>query len=60
MTAAENENISGAPVMRILHQCEHCSYVVTDAQFTAARFDYPCPRCGCSTLSEFLIFKESP
>lgn len=36
-----------------MHECPKCFYLVTDTAFCAARFDYPCPRCGEKTLSEF-------
>lgn len=41
--------------------CKHldkCGYEVTDKQYIAARFDYPCPRCNQSILSRFHLRKR--
>ena len=30
-----------------------CRYIITDIQYKLARFDYTCPKCRRTTLSEF-------
>lgn len=35
------------------YYCGKCGYEVSDKQYIAARFDYPCPRCNQSILSRF-------
>jgi len=33
--------------------CRNCGFMVVESEFSAAAFDYDCPRCGMFSLSEF-------
>lgn len=42
---------------RVLH-CPKCGYAITEYEHRMATYDYPCPRCEETTLSEFLTGAE--
>lgn len=35
------------------YQCPTCDYLISKIEFEMARYDYDCPRCGKTKLSEF-------
>ena len=42
-------------VLERVHECPKCGWLISDADFVSARFDYLCPRCEEKHLSEFSI-----
>jgi hypothetical protein len=37
----------------IVWACPECDWLITDVEYTAAAFNYPCGRCRRATLSMF-------
>jgi rubredoxin len=46
-------------VKRPMYRCPGCGYIVDEIVLTHARFDFNCPRCAASRLSEFKKVKEN-
>lgn len=45
-------------VGKYVHKCSFCSYCIADLKFMQAAHDFPCPRCGKRTLSEFNMYED--
>lgn len=36
-----------------IHKCPACGWTTTDEEYYSARYNYKCPMCGKSKLSQF-------
>lgn len=41
------------------HMCRECGYMITDLSFFTARYNFDCPRCERTLLSEFGVIEVS-
>lgn len=65
MNLKKNDDASERPLDLIVSPptdtwyCDRCGWGITETQYMAARFDYPCPQCRTSTLSKFHLRKRA-